>query len=915
MRNVVIACSLFVASTACSSTQNPAPSEDGQSTDTQSTDSAAAIAALLGEDSLGEPELATELAVRATTPAAFAPGTARAKAAIAAAEPYDPARYAQDEEFLQQEAENWLVLNQQKQVLVQFYLDKARELENLGQYEEAEIQIELAADLEPQNPDVRESLGHIQALLGKNAGEYQQIQKDLELATQIRSESLRASALENIEAAELAIARGDYERAIAEASLARDFVNWSQLGVDWQGIDTRADELLSRARSEREVALTEQRLAEEELTTQLLQEEELLATTQTQAKVNDLMRSGIAAFEAQQYETSRTFAERALRIDPRNEDAMDLSDASFKAGLERDNEDFIRRKRVRYQEWEQELQALQVPVTGVLNIDEDYWAQITEIRQPRTAIVGDGDLDALDSRLIRQLSETVVPGLVVEEEESLTVVIEQIRATTNLDILVDPPAEEAALSEGAIFDLRLTNAQPANQVLNLVTDLAGPDVVWSIEHGAVLITTRDKAAGQLILRHHDISDLTLTLPNFQAPRIDRLRLFEELEDDDGGGPFGGLDDASTQLESDTLEELVRNNVRPETWDEIEGVSLGLYNETTMIVRHSVDVQREVQAFLEDLRRFNSMMVTIDTRFLTVTDNYLQEIGVEWRGIDNPGAPFTDLDDFTSGLEDNSSLGFDNGGTGVDGGNQAGPPSAGFFFDDGEDGSFAGSTSNIFNDALGSALSTVGGFTAQWQILDDSQLSFILRAVESSSQIEVVNTQTLSVYNSQQAAVSVINQQAYVQDFDVEVATGISIADPVINVLTEGVSLQVTPTVHHDRQSLTLEVQPTVAQVIALTPFATNLANAIGSPVEFVLPELRVQSLKTTASIPDGGTILIGGLSSVLNVERRAEVPFLANIPLLGFFFKEEGYSNEKESLMILMKAWITDVREVVKRFE
>jgi type II secretory pathway component GspD/PulD (secretin) len=45
------------------------------------------------------------------------------------------------------------------------------------------------------------------------------------------------------------------------------------------------------------------------------------------------------------------------------------------------------------------------------------------------------------------------------------------------------------------------------------------------------------------------------------------------------------------------------------------------------------------------------------------------------------------------------------------------------------------------------------------------------------------------------------------------------------------------------------------------------------------------------------------------------VPWLAKVPLIGFFFKEEGYNDENESLMILIRARITDVREEVKRLE
>jgi len=61
--------------------------------------------------------------------------------------------------------------------------------------------------------------------------------------------------------------------------------------------------------------------------------------------------------------------------------------------------------------------------------------------------------------------------------------------------------------------------------------------------------------------------------------------------------------------------------------------------------------------------------------------------------------------------------------------------------------------------------------------------------------------------------------------------------------------------------------------------------------------------------------MLGGLSSVRNVERRAEVPWIAKVPIVGFFFKQEGYSDENKSLMILIRARITDVRDELKRLE
>jgi type II secretory pathway component GspD/PulD (secretin) len=77
----------------------------------------------------------------------------------------------------------------------------------------------------------------------------------------------------------------------------------------------------------------------------------------------------------------------------------------------------------------------------------------------------------------------------------------------------------------------------------------------------------------------------------------------------------------------------------------------------------------------------------------------------------------------------------------------------------------------------------------------------------------------------------------------------------------------------------------------------------------------VQSVFTTAVIPDGGSILLGGLSNIRNIQRKAEVPWIAKIPLVGFFFKQEGYDEENKTLMILIKAHITDVRDELAKLE
>jgi len=57
------------------------------------------------------------------------------------------------------------------------------------------------------------------------------------------------------------------------------------------------------------------------------------------------------------------------------------------------------------------------------------------------------------------------------------------------------------------------------------------------------------------------------------------------------------------------------------------------------------------------------------------------------------------------------------------------------------------------------------------------------------------------------------------------------------------------------------------------------------------------------------------VSNIRNIERRAEVPWLAKIPVAGFFFKQEGYNEESKSLMILIRAHITDVKDELTALE
>jgi general secretion pathway protein D len=806
-------------------------------------------------------------------------------------------------DYARQQEEQLSLAQQKKRFLVESHLQRAAELKERLELENAEQELARALELDPDNLEAKRMLAEVGALLGRAQGETQTTIATLEQRAQVKKDQLRADAEQKVEKAKLALSRGDHDAALIELTLAQDQIRWSPYTGDWQALEQEIAGMIVAIKGQKESAESARlRQAQEEARAELRQQEQADQNRRGMV-VDNLLDQAITAFQGQKYDEAIELADRVLRLDPRNERAQDLRDTAFRSGRELVQENYLREKLVQYQRWQEDMDELRVPYQGVYTLpDEDYWREITARRASRRGLEEASAEGSVTAELRAELRSARIPGLQVKDVESLTEVIASLNAITGLPMITDPAAEAAASDAGVIFSYDLTNSMGVDKVLNLIVASAGESVTWTIRHDTVLVTTKEKARGELEIVNHDVQDLIFGLTDFLGPRIDRLRLLEDLEDDDenSGGAFGKIGEKPTINAPEDLATLVQENVAVGTWEQ-DGVAITV-DGGNMIVVHAAEVQSEVRRFLEELRRFSSSLVTIESKFLSIGDNFLQEVGVDFRGLDNPGVPFTDLDDVN--LDNNPSLGLDNSGDGE----TLTPPSAGAFYDEGGDGDIRGRTENFFDGALGSALSTIGGLTAQYTFLNDLQLSAILRLVEKSESVELINDQVISVHNTQRAYVTVVNQRAYVQDFDVEVAQFQAVADPQINVLTEGIVLDVRPTIAHDRKYLLLEVQPTVAQVVALRDFSTTLAGQTAA-VTLQLPELEVQSVFTTARVPDGGSILIGGLSRLRNIERRAEVPWIANVPLIGFFFKEEGYSDERETLMILIRAWISDVKE------
>ncbi len=826
-------------------------------------------------------------------------------------EPAPPAPQQTPTELLERRAQERTIEAQRRTVLIERHLSLARDLRSQGRLEEAERSAAAALEVDPDHREARELLEEIGALLGKRGAEIRTVQKELEEQWDLKLQALRAEATEALERGRAALAAKEFDRSIEEFSLVLQHVKWAPTGLAGTEIEAGAREGLEEARGRKQEEEDRVRRDRERETFERLQAEESRERTRRQALFDTILARGIQAFEAGRYRESVEAADRALREDPRNPRAKELREAAFKASLDQGRRDYVAAKREHFRRWREDLLEARIPYADLLTLpDEEFWEEISRKRADR-AVAGIASAEPEDSRRLRDLLRTTrLPSLQVKDETNLGAVVGFVRTITGLPIVVDPAAVAKVDEASVTFQLDIQHPISAGHALDLIYEYAGGEITHVFKHDAILVTTKEKAKGTPVVRNHDIQDLVFGLTTFFGPKIGDIRLPGAAADEEQGGFFGGAGEAAPIVNAEQLITVIKESLAPGTW-EGDGHSIDALN-GNLIVVHDLEVQGQVAQFLQDLRTFTASLVTVEAKFLTVSENFLQEIGVDFRGLGGETGTLANLDDVTNGLEDMASLGLDNNGTGLSTG-AGNNPSSGVFFNEGGDSEFRGRTENFFETPLGRTLNNRGGLSFQFTLLDDAQISLIFRAVEKTANFQLVNSQILSVHNTQRAYLTVINQTSYIQDFDVEVAQLAFIADPQINVIPDGVVLEVTPTIHHDRKYLTLELQPTVATLLRPIPTFTTSLSGLSIPVTFQIPELRVQSAATTVVIPDGGSVLIGGLKQVHNVERRASTPILERIPLISAFFKKEGVSDENQTLSVLIRAWIMDVKEEAKK--
>ena len=230
-------------------------------------------------------------------------------------------------------------------------------------------------------------------------------------------------------------------------------------------------------------------------------------------------------------------------------------------------------------------------------------------------------------------------------------------------------------------------------------------------------------------------------------------------------------------------------------------------------------------------------VMIEARIVEATSTFTRDLGVQW-GIHfkDASASFLGINKMDVGL----------------GGIVTPPPTSGTF----------GTTSS--GGAAGISFGTLASSV---------QLDLRLSAAATIGQVKVISTPKIITLNNKAAKIS----------------QGQSI--PYSTVSAEGTKTEFI------EAALTLEVTPHVASdgTISMKIKATNNSAGTGSP-----PPINKKEATTEVQVMSGETTVIGGIYQDSDSEVDEGLPFMQDIPLLGWLFKSNSKTKIKTELLIFI---------------
>lgn len=862
------------------------------------------------------------------------------------------------------------IIDQKNRTLADHYASVGEKFYNEQSYAKAKEQFEKALRLVSDHPKAAELLQKSEAYLGVEKERFKTQADRLaeEKTVQIQQKKFE---MENKLREGVTLLKDDkYDEALAAFEVAAIIINRLRRDIDVTSYEDHLNslvELATRRREERQIEIEKTRKKE---ATKKAKEDETRQKEMSEQKIQTMYEQAYSAFLKERYDDVIKTCRDILDEDPSNAAVEALKE---RAKIEQEKKTWRDVKKMDMDEHEKNRQYLKDATLPRLDLEgfpkKDVWERIKQredVQYPQLT----SDLTEKEKLLESALKEKRVD--ISFESTPIADVVSFLRTLVEMNVALDK-----AVPEDTTITLELKDVSLESALKNIC--MLGENLTYTIKNDAIWITTKEATAGDMIILVYDVRDLLLAV--IDRPRKPNILGENPTMAGGGGLDFGGgggagtgglardskgrdLMDIELQVRGKELVKLLVQVTGPESWaaapayivphlatggddDLSEGIEGGegqgtiAFRDGDLIIKQRKEIHDKIRTILTRMRESLYLQVQIDCRFLTVSDNFLEEIGTDisdlayrsdGRGLLNPTAA---MQGYPYGFTSPTNQVIGNPGTQNINASpttrwanrwQRGwkwdptlnaPVASGSLFGMSNPFDVTGNAvapfSSTSDASLGSLLGTSFqniGMNLGLSFLSDLQATFLIKAAQNSNTGEILASPRLTVFNTQRANVSVGQSYAYIQDADVGNQGAL---DPEVGTVTSRTSLDVRPIVSADRRFVYLELCPEVLQLTpgqgsGTQPFRripiTAIAQIGNTPqpvtMSIELPQQQFQIVETTVCIPDRGHLLVGGIANVTHQEVESGVPILNKIPIIKRLFSRHSTINQRANLLILI---------------
>jgi len=179
------------------------------------------------------------------------------------------------------------------------------------------------------------------------------------------------------------------------------------------------------------------------------------------------------------------------------------------------------------------------------------------------------------------------------------------------------------------------------------------------------------------------------------------------------------------------------------------------------------------------------------------------------------------------------------------------------------------------------------------------LDVVVNASANDSRVTVVQKPRIMTFHAKPASFFIGNTVPYVTSTYYGGYYGGGYPSSQYQQLRVGIQLDVTPYINQDGL-VVMEITQQIEEISG----STAIAN-VGD-----VPNTASRSLSAQVAVKDRETIILGGFIRSSDDKAKSGVPYLKDIPILGYLFNKTSHTRERKELLVLMRPTVLKTPEL-----